>query len=299
MYILEVENLTKRYGSRLALQGLTMRVPQGSVFGLLGPNGGGKTTTLGIALGVLRATSGTVRWFEQPPTAASRRRIGTLLETPNFYPYLTARQNLRQTAAIKRVAPAAIDAALAATGLAERQHDRFQGFSLGMKQRLALAAALLGQPEVLVLDEPTNGLDPQGIVEIRELIRSLAARGTTILIASHLLDEIEKVCTHVAILSRGQLRASGLVADLLAPASRTVLRPAAATSGQQVLTALAALPWVSAVRSDSDGSISFHLAPGHDTGQLNEQLFRHGIVAAELHTVRQTLETEFLSLVAD
>lgn len=299
MAILEVENLTKRHGSRVVLHGLTLGVPEGSIFGLLGPNGSGKTTTLGIALGVLHAQAGTVRWFGQLPSAASRRRIGTLLETPNFYPYLTARQNLAQAARIKRVAPAAIDAVLATTGLTERQHDRFQTFSLGMKQRLALAAALLGQPRVLVLDKPTNGLDPQGIAEIRELIRRLAAQGTTIILASHLLDEIEKLCTHVAIVNKGRLKAVGLVADLLAPTSRTVLRAGAATPPRQVLAVLAGLPWVSEATQESDGGISCCLAAGHDAGQLNAALFGQGIVAAELLTVRRTLEAEFLSLIAD
>lgn len=299
MNVLEIENLTKSYGSVVALQGLSMSVPQGSVFGLLGPNGSGKTTTLGIILGVLHATSGTVRWFGQSLNPLHRLRIGALLETPNFYPYLTARQNLAQAAAIKHTPTNSIDKVLITTGLLERQHERFNGFSLGMKQRLAIAAALLGQPEVLILDEPTNGLDPQGIAEIRELIRAQTALGTTVIIASHMLDEVEKVCTHVAILSKGQLRASKPISELLSSANRTILRTVETTPTQTVLKALAGLSWVSRVSVETDGFISFCIADGYDSGKLNEILFANGIITADIHTVRCTLESEFLRLIAN
>lgn len=296
MAVLELNNLSKHYGSTQALRGLTLTVEAGSVYGLLGPNGSGKTTTLGLALGVLNASSGTVRWFGQPISSASKRRVGAMLETPNFFPYLSARQNLQVVAAVKHAEDRAIDEALEAVGLLARQHDAFSTYSLGMKQRLALAATLLSRPEVLVLDEPTNGLDPQGIAEVRTLIQRLAAEGKTIIIASHLLDEIEKVCTHVAVLHRGELRAAGRVTDILATADRVVLRPAAATTATALQQALAQLPWVSDVQPEPDGRLSAQLADGHDPAALNRALFEQGIVLAGLEMRQRSLETQFLAL---
>ncbi|HEX8425998.1 ABC transporter ATP-binding protein [Hymenobacter sp.] len=295
MPVLELDNLSKVYGNTTALRNLTLNVEPGSVYGLLGPNGSGKTTTLGIALGVLRASGGTVRWFGQQPSASNRRRVGALLETPNFFPYLSARQNLELAADVKRADPSTVSRALDLTGLGTRQHDAFKSFSLGMKQRLALASTLLGNPEVLVLDEPTNGLDPQGIAEVRDLVTRLAAEGKTIIIASHLLDEIEKVCTHVAVLQRGDLRAAGPVHSILATADRVVLRPAPDTAAilQQ---ALATLPWVSDVRPEAAGVFSAALAPGHDSADLNRALFAQGIALAGLEVRHRSLEAQFLEL---
>jgi ABC-type multidrug transport system ATPase subunit len=295
MPILELDNLSKTYGGTTALRDLTLQVEPGSVYGLLGPNGSGKTTTLGIALGVLRASSGTVRWFGQPPTAAGRRRIGALLETPNFFPYLSAHQNLQLAADIKQADPRSVDQALDTVGLGTRQHDAFRGFSLGMKQRLALASTLLGNPEVLVLDEPTNGLDPQGIAEVRGLVQRLASEGKTIILASHLLDEIEKVCTHVAVLQRGELRAAGPVGNILATADRVLLRPEPQATAA-VQQALAALPWVSDVRPEPDGQFSAALAPGHGPADLNRALFAQNITLAGLELRRRSLEAQFLEL---
>ncbi|MBD2716928.1 ABC transporter ATP-binding protein [Microvirga sp. STR05] len=296
MPILELENLSKTYGGTTALKGLTLQVEPGSVYGLLGPNGSGKTTTLGIALGVLRASSGTVRWFGQEPTAANRRRIGALLETPNFFPYLSARQNLLLAADVKQADTRSVDQALDAVGLGTRQHDAFRGFSLGMKQRLALASTLLGSPEVLVLDEPTNGLDPQGIAEVRSLVQRLAAEGKTIILASHLLDEIEKVCTHVAVLQRGELRAAGPVSNILATADRVLLRPAPDTPAALVQQALAALPWVSDVRPETGGILSAAVAASHGPADVNRALFEQGIVLAGLEIRHRSLEAQFLEL---
>ncbi|MCR5886276.1 ABC transporter ATP-binding protein [Hymenobacter sp. J193] len=294
--VLELDHLSKRYGGTEALRDLTLHVPAGSVYGLLGPNGSGKTTTLGIALGVLNPTSGTVRWFGQALSAGSKRRVGALLETPNFYPYLSARQNLQVAAEVKRADARRIDEVLETVGLLGRQHDAFQGFSLGMKQRLALASTLLGQPEVLVLDEPTNGLDPQGIAEVRTLVQRLAAEGKTIILASHLLDEIEKVCTHVAVLQRGQLRAAGAVRDILTSADRVVLRPGPATTAAALTQALARLPWVSDVQPEADGRLSAVLAPEQHPAALNEALFSQGIILAGLELRHRSLETQFLAL---
>ena len=296
MPILELDNLSKTYGGTTALKSLTLQVEPGSVYGLLGPNGSGKTTTLGIALGVLRASGGSVRWFGQPPTAAGRRRIGALLETPNFFPYLSARQNLLLAADIKQADARSVDQALDTVGLGTRQHDAFRGFSLGMKQRLALASTLLGNPEVLVLDEPTNGLDPQGIAEVRGLVQRLAAEGKTIILASHLLDEIEKVCTHVAVLQRGELRAAGPVGNILATADRVLLRPETSMAAATVQQALAALPWVTDVRPETEGVVSAALAPGHGPADLNRALFAQNIVLAGLELRHRSLEAQFLEL---
>jgi ABC-2 type transport system ATP-binding protein len=295
MAVLELNNLSKHYGRTQALRGLTLAVEAGSVYGLLGPNGSGKTTTLGLALGVLNATGGSVSWFGQPISSVSKRRVGAMLETPNFFPYLTARQNLQVVAAVKQADAQAIDHALETVGLLARQHDAFSTYSLGMKQRLALAATLLNRPEVLVLDEPTNGLDPQGIAEVRTLIQRLAAEGKTIIIASHLLDEIEKVCTHVAVLHRGELRAAGRVQDILATADRVLLRAAPSAAGA-LPQALAQIPWVSDVQAEPDGRLSAQLADGYDTAALNQALFAQGVVLAGLEMRPRSLETQFLAL---
>src|ERR1700681_4592600 len=213
--ILSLNNISKGYGRIRASQDVSFDVPNGSVFGILGPNGSGKTTLLGIVMDVLVASGGTYAWFGNPPSEKQRREIGTLLETPNFYHYLSGLHNLEIAAAIKHKPVADIDRVLKLVRLYERKDSKFQTYSLGMKQRLAIAACLLGDPAVLVLDEPTNGLDPSGIAEIRQLIMELAAGGKTIILASHLLAEVEKVCTHVAILQQGILIKSGDVKSAL------------------------------------------------------------------------------------
>ena len=222
--VLSIQNISKHYGRVQALNQLTLDIPQGCVYGLLGPNGSGKTTTLGIVLGVIPATSGSFNWFGKPASAALRKKIGTILEQPNFYSYLTAVQNLEITCLIKEVSFSDIDRVLELTGLLERKMSKVRTYSLGMKQRLAIATALLGDPEVLVLDEPTNGLDPQGIAEIRKLILELGQTGKTILLASHILDEVEKTCTHVAILKKGNLLAAGEVEAIISPNDSLVMK---------------------------------------------------------------------------
>jgi ABC-2 type transport system ATP-binding protein len=215
--VLSINNLHKSYGPVKALNGVSFVIPQGSVFGILGPNGSGKTTLLGIVMDVLRANSGQFLWFGQPGTSPQlRKKIGSLLETPNFYSYLSGIANLKITQSISgRGNKKEIDEVLKKVNLFDRRFSSFKTFSLGMKQRLAIAAALLGDPKVLVLDEPTNGLDPVGIAEIRELIIELKERGHTVIMASHLLDEVEKVCTHAAILKTGELIATGMVDEIL------------------------------------------------------------------------------------
>ena len=216
MSVLTLQNISKSYGKIQALKNLSFDIPQGCVFGVLGPNGSGKTTLLSIILDVLKADNGNFLWFGNPGSPEQRKKIGSLLETPNFYHYLSAVNNLKITNSISgRGSISAIDTVLEKVNLFERRNSRFSSYSLGMKQRLAIAAALLGDPQVLVLDEPTNGLDPVGIAEIRELMIALNKQGHTIIMASHLLDEVEKVCTHVAILKKGELITTGHVNDVL------------------------------------------------------------------------------------
>src|SRR5918993_3377261 len=215
MSILVVDNIHKNYGPIQALKGVSFSVPEGAVFGILGPNGSGKTTLLGIILDVLKPTSGSYQLFDETPSKKHRQQIGTLLETPNFYHYLSAVQNLRIAARIKGRDEKDNDRVLDIVDLTKRKNSKFNTYSLGMKQRLAVASCLLGDPSVLMFDEPTNGLDPVGIAETRELIKKLNAEGKTIIMASHLLDEVEKVCTHVAVLLKVTLITHGHVDEIL------------------------------------------------------------------------------------
>ena len=213
--ILNINGLSKRYGKVKALNNLSLQINRGDIYGILGPNGSGKTTTLGILLGVLNADSGSYSWNGKAPSKYDRKNIGSLIETPNFYPYLTARQNLSIVCKVKEVDESEVDSVLSIVDLINRADSKFKTFSLGMKQRLAIASALLGNPETLVLDEPTNGLDPQGIAEIRTIILDLAKEGKTIIMASHILDEVEKTCTHVAVLKLGNLLTYGPIQSVL------------------------------------------------------------------------------------
>ena len=217
MPIIETRELTKRYGTRpeksvLAVDRVSFAVEEGQVFGFLGPNGSGKTTTIGMLVGIINPTGGSFRLFgasDAKGLLAARSRVGATLETPNFYPYMRGRDNLRVAAAIKGVGRSRIEECLELVGLADRAKHRFSTYSLGMKQRLALAATMLSDPELIILDEPANGLDPQGMREIREIIHILAGRGKTIFLSSHLLWEVERTCTHVAIVRRGEDRGAG------------------------------------------------------------------------------------------
>ena len=213
--VLSVNGLKKNYGRIQALKGVSFDVPKGCVYGILGPNGSGKTTLLGILLDVLKSNGGTFEWVGYTKTEDARKQIGSLLETPNFYHYLSSVDNLKIVAEIKRIKNPDIDDVLKRVLLYERKDSKFNTYSLGMKQRLAIASALLSNPDVIVFDEPTNGLDPEGIAEIRNLIRELSAEGRTIIMASHLLDEVEKVCTHVAIMKKGVLLKEGPVKKII------------------------------------------------------------------------------------
>lgn len=293
MAILTVDNLKKDYGVIKALKGVSFSVPTGCVFGILGPNGSGKTTLLGIIMNVLKATSGTYKLFDEAATDAHRKKIGTLLETPNFYHYLSAVQNLKITAAIKGLGEEDIDNVLQTVDLLQRKHSPFSSYSLGMKQRLAIGAALLGNPDVLVFDEPTNGLDPVGIAEIRSLIKTLSSKGKTIIIASHLLDEVEKVCTHVAILKKGDLLAFGSVKEVF---EQNDIVQVEATDRNALKSLLMQLNNYNSLE-EINGIIEI----GYNAGQanltaINKFCFDNGIVLSHLQLKKSNFESKFLEL---
>jgi ABC-type multidrug transport system ATPase subunit len=293
MAILTVENLQKYYGPIQALKGVSFSVPKGSVFGILGPNGSGKTTLLGIILDVLRPTSGSYKLFDETPTHLHRQQIGTLLETPNFYHYLNAVQNLKIAAAIKQRGKGDIDKVLELVNLEQRKFSKFSTYSLGMKQRLAIASSLLGDPEVLVFDEPTNGLDPVGIVETRELIKKLSKAGKTIIMASHLLDEVEKVCTHVAILQKGTLLTHGHVDEILV--TEDIVETGAADM-QQLHTILQHYPGAKQVhKNELHVELSF-TAGTASLEVLNRYCFDKGVTLHHLRLRKKSLETKFFEL---
>lgn len=295
--VLQLDGVSKAYKQVKALKHVSLSIPRGSVFGILGPNGSGKTTLMSIVLDVLGADAGTYSWFNQPPSADARKRIGSLLETPNFYHYLSAVDNLKITSAISgRGNDQAIDEVLEIVKLTERKKSKFSTYSLGMKQRLAIAGALLGNPEVLLLDEPTNGLDPVGILEIRELIKKLADRGITIIIASHLLDEVEKICTHVAILKRGSLITSGPVDEVL---SNEDIVEIAAADMNALRACLGDMPNVLSIKEDNH-RIQIHFPTGIANMELiNQFCFNKGITLNLLLHKKQRLESKFFELTND
>lgn len=294
MSVLQIHNLSKSYGKIKALNDVSFNIPKGSVFGLLGPNGSGKTTLLSIVLDILGADAGSYSWFGEPSTFVHRKRIGSLLETPNFYHYLSAVQNLKVTQSIsQRGNDAAIDDVLKKVNLYERRNSKFSTYSLGMKQRLAIAASLLGEPEVLLLDEPTNGLDPVGIAEIRELIKSLAAAGHTVIMASHLLDEVEKICDHVAILKYGKLIASGTVASVLADEDCYLLN---ATNQENLIGLLKSLPGVSRLAVTNEGIECYIRDESLNAEDINNYCFQHQIVLNQLTAKKKRLEEKFFEL---
>jgi ABC-type multidrug transport system ATPase subunit len=293
--ILSIQSITKFYGKIRALNQVSFEVPAGSVFGVLGPNGSGKTTLLGIVMDVLKASGGSYSWFGSPPSALQRQRIGTLLETPNFYHYLSGERNLRIAAGIKGKDPGDIPRVLELVKLTERKDSRFSTYSLGMKQRLAIASCLLGNPQVLVFDEPTNGLDPVGIAETREVIRQLAREGKTIVLASHLLDEVEKVCTHVAILQRGQLLTAGDVNEVLVNEDfiEVGTEPAVMPALQELLAGLTGVRQVKLYEQH----VQVFFGNGvMDTGELNRYCFEKGIVLKYLQLKKRSLESKFMEL---
>jgi ABC-2 type transport system ATP-binding protein len=290
--VLVTDQLSKNYGSIKAVSNLSLKVEEGAVYGLLGPNGSGKTSTLGMLLGITIPTSGSFQWFGQAPSAEIRKQLGAVLESPNFYPFLTAYQNLKVVCEIKEIPESRIPEVMAFVNLEGWKHKRFKTFSTGMKQRLAIASALLNDPEVLILDEPTNGLDPQGIAEVRELIRSLADNKRTILLASHLLDEVEKVCSHVAVMQQGELLKAGKVAELLSKQPQVELNADDRNALEQQLKSM---PEIEQIDRD-DHCLVVTTSNNLSLASLNQQLFDKGIILNHLQQRSQNLEEQFLAI---
>lgn len=296
--ILSIDKLSKHYGRIKAVDGISLTVPRGSVFGILGPNGSGKTTTLGMVLDVIQPNGGAFSWFESHRGPKALQRIGAILEHPNFFTYLSGEDNLKIVADIKRVPQARVGEVLELVQLSERAGSKFKTYSLGMKQRLAIAGAMLNEPEVLVLDEPTNGLDPQGIAQVRDLIRSIASQGVTILLASHLLDEVEKVCTHVAVLKKGNLLYSGEVDQILGTHGKKSWIEVMAPDKERMRTALEGLPEVSSFTEEAS-SFRVFSESGLSPEKLNELLTAQGIYLSYLKEGHLNLEAQFLELTSN
>ncbi len=292
--ILSLKNLDKKYGSVHAVNDLSFDIQKGNVYGILGPNGSGKSTTLGIILNVVNKTSGSFSWFDgNVSTHEALKRVGAIIERPNFYPYMTATQNLKLICKIKGVSYDKIDEKLEAVNLYERRNHKFKTYSLGMKQRLAIASALLNDPEILILDEPTNGLDPQGIHEIRKIIKKIASNGTTILLASHLLDEVEKVCSHVVVIRQGVKLYAGRVDEMTA--SKGLFELQTDTQDDQLFKILEQHAAISSVKNE-DGKIIATLQDEMSAGDMNAYLFKEGITLSHLVKRMPTLEQQFLTL---
>lgn len=291
--ILTINHLTKKYGSLTAVNDLSFTIKKGNVYGILGPNGSGKSTTLGMVLNVVNKTSGDFHWFDgSNSTHEALKKVGAIIEHPNFYPYMTASQNLALVCKIKEVSKEKVDEKLEIVGLLDRKDSKFRTFSLGMKQRLAIASALLNDPEILILDEPTNGLDPQGIHQIREIIRKIAATGTTILLASHLLDEVEKVCSHVVIIRKGIKLYSGRVDEMNASFGFFELK---ATDLQKLQQLLEEHPAIGKITVD-ENMLTAILEEPLEADQLNAFLYEKGMVLSYLVKRKESLEEQFLQL---
>ncbi|MBK7634898.1 MAG: ATP-binding cassette domain-containing protein [Saprospiraceae bacterium] len=289
MPVLTINHLSKSYGRVKALNDLNITIEAGNIYGLLGPNGSGKTTTLGIILGILKQDSGDFEWFDGVYGEKHRLKIGAILETPNFYPYLNADENLEIIRHIKNDNNANFDELLTLVNLKERRKSKFSTFSLGMKQRLAIAATLIGNPEVLIFDEPTNGLDPQGIAEVREILQKIARSGKTVIMASHILDEVEKICTHVAIIKKGFLLATGPVGSII---NSDITVELAANDMTKLKTFLADLPFVK--RLDLNGKIiEILIDKDEDHSVINQMAFDQGLLVTQFVARKKRLETEF------
>ena len=292
MALLRTTSLGKSYGNIVALDNLNFIVESGQVMGLLGSNGSGKSTTLGILLGVTKGYRGEYRWFNQDNHHKLRQRVGAILEEPIFYPYLSGANNLKIAAKIKRVAKQDIGRVLELVGLADRASSAFKTYSLGMKQRLAFASALLGKPEVLVLDEPTNGLDPQGIADIRDLIIRLAEDGITIILASHLLDEVEKVCTHVSVLKKGKLLSSGAVNEVIQGNDELHLK---CKEPNKLLSAVSNMPELQNPTLKGE-TVIVTVDADYNEEALNKQLMEQDLILIGLQRIPKRLEDQFLEL---
>jgi len=290
--VLQINSLTKQYGPITALNNLNLTIEAGNIYGLLGPNGSGKTTTLGIILGILAQTSGNFEWFGGEYGDKYRMRIGAILETPNFYPYLNARRNLQIVQEIKKSYNDNIDGLLETVNLAHRKKSKFRAYSLGMKQRLAIAATLIGEPDVVIFDEPTNGLDPEGIAEVRKILKKVAESGKTVIMASHLLDEVEKICSHVAIIKEGRLLATGPVGAIL---SNDVTVEVKAAEMDQLSNLVSGIEWIHDIKREKE-IIEFQMSENHTAQEINSIAHNHGIILNNLVSRKRKLEEEFLEI---
>jgi len=291
--VLTLNNLTKNFGPITAVKNLSFTIEKGNVYGILGPNGSGKSTTLGIVLNVVNRTAGDFHWFDgSDSTHNALKKVGAIIERPNFYPYMTAVQNLELVCKIKEVDTDIIEEKLEIVGLLERKDSKFRTFSLGMKQRLAIASSLLNSPEILILDEPTNGLDPQGIHQVREIIKDIASKGTTILLASHLLDEVEKVCTHVVILQKGVSLYAGSVDGMNTNHGFMILQ---SDNNTVLKSALEEMDVFTNIKQEGEVIIAYLKEPT-DASVVNEKLFNKGIVLSQLEKRKETLEEQFLEI---
>ncbi|GAB4167062.1 MAG: ABC transporter ATP-binding protein [Winogradskyella sp.] len=291
--ILTINNLTKKFGYLTAVKDLSFTINKGNVYGILGPNGSGKSTTLGIVLNVVNKTSGDFHWFDgNTTTHDALKQVGAIIERPNFYPYMTAAENLKLVCRIKGVDYSKIDEKLEVVGLLDRKNHQFKTYSLGMKQRLAIASALLNDPEILILDEPTNGLDPQGIHQIRQIIKEIAANGTTILLASHLLDEVEKVCSHVVVLRKGEKLYSGRVDEMINSYGYFELKT---EKQDELLKLLENNPDFGKLKVEGELITAFLNEP-MSASEFNTLMFEKGIVLSHLVKRKESLEEQFLQL---
>ncbi len=292
--ILSINNLNKIYNKYVhAVKNVSLEIQKGNVYGILGPNGSGKSTTLGIVLNVVNKTSGDYSWFNgKMKTHEALKKVGAIIERPNFYPYMTARENLELVCKIKSINPTKVHEKLELVGLLERENSKFNTFSLGMKQRLAIASALLNDPEILILDEPTNGLDPQGIHQIRDIIRLIASQGTTILLASHLLDEVEKVCSHVLVLRKGEILYSGTVHGMTNNEDFFELSSDNNTNLKTVLLTHTAVKEI----VTEDEKLLVYLNNPLEASELNRFLFENNISLNHLLKRKHSLEEQFLEL---
>ncbi|WP_026705312.1 ABC transporter ATP-binding protein [Flavobacterium soli] len=291
--ILSIKNLHKRYGYVHAVNNVSLEIQKGNVYGILGPNGSGKSTTLGIVLNVVNKTSGEFSWFDgKMDTHEALKKVGAIIERPNFYPYMTAKENLELVCKIKGINYSKVQEKLELVGLMERKDSKFRTFSLGMKQRLAIASALLNDPEILILDEPTNGLDPQGIHQIRDIIKFIASQGTTILLASHLLDEVEKVCSHVLVLRKGQILYSGRVDGIT---SNEGFFELASEDNLTLKNVVSQHPAVEKI-VDENSKILVYLNNNLSATDLNRYLFERNITLNHLVKKKNSLEEQFLEL---
>ncbi len=291
--ILSIKNLDKKYGKIHAVKNLSFDIQKGNVYGILGPNGSGKSTTLGIVLNVVNKTSGSFSWFGgKLETHDALKKVGAIIERPNFYPYMTAKENLELVCKIKSINYKKVEEKLEIVGLSDRKNSKFKTFSLGMKQRLAIASALLNDPEILILDEPTNGLDPQGIHQIRDIIKQIANQGTTILLASHLLDEVEKVCSNVLVLRYGEMLYNGTVEGMTNKSGYFEM----ICSDNTLLKKIIIETFETEKIDEQDGKVIVYFKETISGEKINKNLSEKGIFLSHLVNKKVSLEEQFLKL---